>query len=151
MSDLTFRDARPDDIATILALSAAGRAGGPVPPEDARDPAFAAALAEIDADPNTRLVVAERKGDVVGCLQITVIPGLPRRGMKRGLLENVHVRADLRGGGIGTRMVRWAIGECRARGCGLVQLTSNKVRHDAHRFYKALGFVDSHEGFKLEL
>ena len=88
---------------------------------------------------------------MVGTLQVTIIPGLPRFGMKRGLLENVHVRPDQRGNGIGTQMVQWAISYCREAGCGLVQLTSNKLRLDAHRFYRTLGFEATHEGFKLFL
>jgi GNAT superfamily N-acetyltransferase len=71
--------------------------------------------------------------------------------MKRGLLENVHIRADQRGTGLGSQMVQWAIERCREAGCGLVQLTSNKVRTDAHRFYTRLGFAQTHEGFKLKL
>ncbi|MNL46384.1 aminoalkylphosphonic acid N-acetyltransferase [compost metagenome] len=80
-----------------------------------------------------------------------MIPGLPRFGMTRGLLENVHIRADQRGNGLGSEMVLWAIAQCRDAGCGMVQLTSNKVRLDAHRFYQRLGFAASHEGFKLYL
>ena len=84
-------------------------------------------------------------------MQITFIPGLPNFGMNRGILENVHIRADLRGVGHGSHMVQCAIERCSERDCGLVQLTSNKVRLDAHRFYRKLGFAQSHEGFKLML
>ena len=155
MANLTFRDAAPADIATIVGLSHAGDARGtdtpPLDPATLADPRYRAAFDEIAADPSHRLIVAERNGEIVGTLQISIIPGMPNFGMKRGMLENVHIRADQRGSGLGTEMVQWAIERCREAGCGLVQLTSNKVRHDAHRFYEKLGFVKSHEGFKLRL
>ena len=155
MTELTFRDAVPADIATVIALSHAGDARGkdapPLDPATLDDPRYRAAFDEIAADPNHRLVVAEKAGELVGTIQISFIPGLPRFGMRRGLLENVHIRADQRGSGLGTAMVAWAIERCHEAGCGMVQLTSNKVRLDAHRFYEKLGFAKTHEGFKLML
>ena len=155
MSQLTFRDATPDDIAAMLTLSHAGDWRGsetpPLDPASLADSRYRAAFDEIAADPNHRLIVAEKDGEVIGTLQISVIPGLPRFGMKRGVLENVHIRADQRGNGLGSEMVLWAIERCREAGCGMVQLTSNKVRLDAHRFYRKLGFLATHEGFKLFL
>ncbi len=155
MTTLTFRDATPADIPTMLRLSHAGDARGtdtpPLDPATLDDPRYRAAFDAIAADPAHRLIVAERDGEVVGTLQISLIPGLPNFGMKRGLIENVHIRADQRGNGLGTQMMQWAIERCREAGCGLVQLTSNKVRHEAHRFYERLGFQRSHEGFKLRL
>lgn len=151
----TFRDAVPADIATIVGLSHAGDARGkdapPLDPATLADPRYHAAFDEIAADPNHRLVVAEKDGAIIGTIQISFIPGLPNFGMKRGMLENVHIRSDQRGSGLGTQMLAWAIERCREAGCGLVQLTSNKVRHDAHRFYERLGFTSTHEGFKLRL
>jgi GNAT superfamily N-acetyltransferase len=150
----TFRDARLGDVPAILALSDAGAPPGSerrADPGSYADPRYAAAFAAIDADPAHRLIVAESDGEIVGTLQISIIPGLPNFGLARGLLENVHVRPDQRGKGLGTAMMGWAIAYCRERGCGLVQLTSNKARSEAHRFYEALGFVKSHEGFKLRL
>jgi GNAT superfamily N-acetyltransferase len=105
----------------------------------------------LDADPAHLLVVAEAAGRVVGTLQLSVLPGLARRGALRAQLEGVHVRSGSRGSGLGAAMVRWAVAESRRRGCALVQLTSQKRRTDAHRFYLRLGFTDSHEGFKLTL
>jgi GNAT superfamily N-acetyltransferase len=155
MSDLTFRDAAPADIPIMLTLSHAGDARGadtpPLDPAMFADPRTLEAFAAIDADPAHRLIVAERNGEVVGTLQVTFIPGLPNFGMKRGLLENVHIRSDQRGSGLGSIMVQWAIERCREAGCGNVQLTSNKLRLDAHRFYRKLGFEQTHEGFKLKL
>ena len=155
MTDLTFRDATQTDIPTMLELSHAGDWRGmdapPLDPATSSDPRVLEAFAEIQADPSHRLIVAELNGDVIGTLQISFLPGLPNFGMKRGLLENVHIRADLRGGGYGSKLVTWAIDRCREAGCGVVQLTSNKIRKDAHRFYVKLGFEQSHEGFKLKL
>lgn len=155
MNALLFRDATPADIPVMLRLSHAGDARGadtpPLDPASLDDPRYRLAFDEIAADANQRLIVAELAGEIVGMLQITIVPGLPNFGMKRGMLENVHVRADQRGSGHGGAMVNWAIERCRERGCGTVQLTSNKRRHDAHRFYARLGFVGSHEGFKLKL
>lgn len=155
MSDLIYRDARPEDIATMLILSHAGDARGPdtppLDPETLTDPRYRAAFDEIVADPNHRLIVVEQNGEVVGTLQISYLPGLPRFGMKRSILENVHIRADQRGKGLGSQMIAWAIERSREAGCGIVQLTSNKSRLDAHRFYRKLGFEQTHEGFKLFL
>lgn len=155
MTDLAFRDATPADIPVMLTLSHAGDARGtktpPLDPAMFTDPRTRAAFDAITADPNHRLIVAVHNNEVIGTLQISMIPGLPRFGMKRGLLENVHIRADQRGSGLGTQMVLWAIERCREAGCGMIQLTSNKVRLDAHRFYRKLGFQQSHEGFKLML
>jgi len=155
MTRITIRDAIPADIAVILTLSHNGDARGaatpPLDPSTFNDPRYRAAFDEIAADTNQRLVVAELDGEVLGTLQISFVPGLTRFGMKRGVLENVHIRADQRGTGYGSQLVNWAIEQCRHGGCGMVQLTSNKVRTDAHRFYSRLGFENSHEGFKLML
>jgi GNAT superfamily N-acetyltransferase len=97
------------------------------------------------------LIVADDGGEVVACMQITYIPGLGRHGAERSLIEAVRVRADRRGRGVGARLVTWAIERARERGCALVQLTTDKSRVDAHRFYARLGFVASHEGMKLAL
>ena len=155
MTDLTFRDATITDIPVIIGLSHAGDARGkdtpPLDPATLSDPRYRAAFDEITADPKHRLIVAEKNGEVVGTIQLSFIPGMPNFGMKRGLLENVHIRSDHRGSGLGTEMVTWAIERCREAGCGVVQLTSNKLRLDAHRFYEKLGFAKTHEGFKLRL
>jgi GNAT superfamily N-acetyltransferase len=96
-------------------------------------------------------MVADQDGDVVGTLQLTIIPGLARKGTRRGQVEAVRVRSDQRGNGLGGQLMDWAVEESRRRGCALVQLTSDASRVDAHRFYERLGFVASHQGFKLRL
>lgn len=147
---VSFRDARAEDLPAIVAMLAddplgARREGAP------DDLAYAAAFAAIVADPGERLIVAERDGAVVGSLQIGFIPGLSRRGAWRGQIEGVRVAAGARGQGIGEAMVLWAVEECRRRGCAMVQLTTDRSRADAHRFYARLGFEQSHLGFKLML
>jgi GNAT superfamily N-acetyltransferase len=115
------------------------------------DQAYERAFADIDADPRNFLVVADDSGQIAASMQVTYIPGLGRHGAERSLVEAVRVRSDRRGQGIGHQLMTWAIAEARARGCALVQLTSDKSRTDAHHFYTRLGFVGSHEGMKLVL
>jgi GNAT superfamily N-acetyltransferase len=113
--------------------------------------AYLEAFDEIDADPNQFLCVAEVDGDIVGTLQLTFIPGLTRGGAKRGLIEAVRVASHRRGERIGEAMFAWAIEQCRHQNCKLVQLTTDKARPDAHRFYDRLGFEATHIGYKLAL
>ncbi len=112
---------------------------------------YRAALRRLADDPNQHVVVAVREGRVVGTLQLTVIPGLSRRGATRSVIEAVRVHADERGSGLGTQLIQWAVDESRRQDCQLVQLTSDATRQDAHRFYERLGFTASHVGFKLAL
>ena len=146
---LELQRAAPQDVAAIVRLIlddqiSAGR--------DSRDLApYEAAFQRIDSDPAQLLVAAVLEDEVVGTLQLTVIPGLARAGALRVQVEAVRVRADRRDRGIGEAMLRWALEEARRRGCALVQLTTDKRRADAHRFYARLGFTASHEGFKLQL
>ncbi|WP_237215517.1 GNAT family N-acetyltransferase [Falsiroseomonas oryziterrae] len=113
--------------------------------------AYLDAFAAIERDPNQLLAVAEHDGRLVGMLQLSFIPGLSHRGAWRGQIESVRVAAGQRGAGLGQRMIEWAVEQCRARGCSIVQLTTDKSRADAHRFYARLGFRATHEGFKLRL
>ncbi len=106
----------------------------------------------IDGDPHQLLAVVDDSQDnVVGTMQLTFIPGLLREGGWRCNIESVRVNPGIRGNGLGAEMMRWAIDQARARGCRLVQLTSNSERVRAHRFYERLGFTRSHYGFKLNL
>lgn len=149
---LTFRKARLEDLGALVDMLADDGLGRGR--EDASRPLradYVEAFAAIDADPNQHQLVAEENGAIVGTLQITFIRGLSRRGATRGLIEGVRVAGARRGGGIGAAMMREAVALCRARGCSLVQLTTDKSRKDAHRFYARLGFEASHEGFKMTL
>jgi GNAT superfamily N-acetyltransferase len=109
------------------------------------------ALADISADPRLFQVIAERDGEVVGTMQLSITPGLSRKGMSRMNIEGVRVSSNARGGGIGHQMIEWAIDHARDSGCGLVELTTDKSRGDAHRFYENLGFERSHFGYKFKL
>ena len=149
---VVFRRAVSDDLATIVALLADDPIGrGRESPGTQLDSCYAAAFAAIERDPNQLLAVAECDSRLIGVLQLSFIPGLTRRGMWRGQIEGVRVAAEERGSGVGRAMLEWAVGECRKRGCGLVQLTSDKRRSGAHSFYEALGFEATHEGYKLSL
>jgi GNAT superfamily N-acetyltransferase len=152
MSSLTFRPAATSDLPFIVGLvveDSVVAIGDD--PHAASGPDYVAALAAIDADRNQEMLIAALGSEPIGCFQLSYIPGLMRRGMWRGLIENVHVTPSHRNKGFGGQMMAWAIERCRERGCGMVQLTSNKKRLDAHRFYRRLGFEQSHEGFKLTL
>lgn len=148
---MLFREARPDDLPAILALLADGSLEPVHDSADDNGDAYRRAFADIAADPRNLLLVAEDDSEVVACLQLTYIPGLTRRGTERALIEAVRVRADRRSAGLGTQFLTWVIELARERRCALVQLTTNKSRTDAHRFYQRLGFVASHEGMKLPL
>lgn len=152
MAPVTFRIATVADLPTILALLAddaiaRSRTGYLAEPT----PAVRAAFDEISAAPDNELIVGELAGEVIATLQLTYIPGLSRGGMWRALVEAVRVRADLRGQRIGEQLMEDAMARARARGCGLMQLTTDKRRTDAHRFYARLGFEASHEGMKRAL
>ncbi|WP_374526023.1 GNAT family N-acetyltransferase [Sphingopyxis sp.] len=150
MSQLVLREARRADLPVILAMLAEDT----IPPAreaDPSDPRYLAAFAAIDGDPNQHLIAAELDGRVVGTMQLSFLPGLSFIGSWRGLIEAVRIAADLRGQRLGEQMILWAVEQCRARDCKLVQLTSSATRTDAHRFYARLGFVQSHVGMKLHL
>ncbi len=152
MGSVTFRRALIEDLPAIVELLADDILGqqrediGPPP-----SPKYELAFHAIDKDPNQLLAVADQDGVVVGCLQLTFIPGLSRIGLWRGQIESVRVSSERRRGGLGQLLFEWAIEECRKRGCGLVQLTTDKLRPDALRFYQSLGFAATHEGMKLNL
>ncbi len=113
---------------------------------------YEAAFAAIDADPNQLLLVVEdQRSRIVATMQVSFLPGLSRGGALRAQLEAVRVAADVQRGGLGSAFLERVLDECRRRGAALVQLTTDKRRTDAHRFYERAGFVASHEGMKLEL
>ncbi|MER7574280.1 GNAT family N-acetyltransferase [Streptomyces sp. NPDC126514] len=150
MGDLEIRPATADDIPAIVALLADDPLGAQRESPDDLAP-YMAALDRLSRDANQRLMVAERQGRVVGTLQLTLVPGLSRKGATRSIIEAVRIHADERGSGLGTQFVEWAVDESRRQGCQLVQLTSDASRTDAHRFYERLGFEASHVGFKRVL
>ena len=150
MSDVEYRRATADDLPAIVAMLADDVLGATRESPDDLTP-YQHAFAAIDADPNQNLIVLKRDGVVVGTLQLTVIPGLSRKGTTRAQIEGVRVHIAERDTGLGTELFEWAIEESRRLGAQLVQLTSDVERPDAHRFYEKLGLRPTHVGFKLDL
>ncbi|MEU5657854.1 GNAT family N-acetyltransferase [Streptomyces sp. NPDC047737] len=150
MNDLDIRPAALTDIPAIVAMLADDPLGAQRESLDDLAP-YDAAFRRLAGDPNQHLVVAVRETRVVGTLQLTIVPGLSRRGATRSVIEGVRVHADERSSGLGTQLIQWAVDESRRQGCQLAQLTSDASRTDAHRFYERLGFTPSHVGFKLAL
>jgi ribosomal protein S18 acetylase RimI-like enzyme len=150
--DLVIRRAVREDLPAIVQLLADDRLGATREADVVPLPAsYSAAFEAIDRDPNHVLVVADAGGRVVGVLQLTFLPYLTYQGSWRGLIEGVRVASDQRSSGIGRQLIEWAIDRAREHRCRIVQLTSDKSRRDAIRFYERLGFVASHEGLKLHL
>ncbi len=151
-TDLTFRQATLDDLPALIKLFADDSIGGH---GDTTDPAalpqYESALAAIEASPNDLLFVGVLSGEVVATAQVTFITSLTGRGTRRMAIEAVQTRADMRGKGIGARLINHCLDVARERSIALVQLTSNAKRPDAHRFYERLGFEKSHAGFKMRL
>ncbi len=149
---LTFRQARAADIPRLVELLADDALGATR--EDLSQPlnrSYTLAFHSIDQDPNNELVVVEAEAELAGMMQLTFIPYLTHTGSWRCLIEGVRVAQAFRDQGLGTELIRWAIARAREQDCAIVQLTSDKQRPDALRFYEALGFKASHEGFKLRL
>ncbi|NQD89288.1 GNAT family N-acetyltransferase [Paenarthrobacter sp. CM16] len=146
----TLRRARRGDLPRILALLVDDQLGAVRESADDLAP-YEQAFEAIDADPSHLLVVGELAGEVVATFQLSYLPGLSRKGSWRAQIEAVRVADVLRGQGVGALMIQWAVDQARDRGCSLVQLTTDKSRVAAHRFYERLGFVASHEGMKLTL
>jgi ribosomal protein S18 acetylase RimI-like enzyme len=135
-----------DAIARLLADDGLGRGR-----ETPGDPAYSRAFGAMSAQPGNVYLVAEAGGDVVGCLQFTVIHGLSRQGASRAQIEGVRVDAARRGQGIGEALFEVAFERAAAAGCTLVQLTTDRRRSDALRFYQRLGFEATHWGMKRAL
>ncbi len=148
--DLEIRPATIDDVPEIVVMLADDALGATRESPDDMVP-YLEAFERIAKDPRQHLVIAERDGQPAGTLQLTIIHGLSRRGTTRALIESVRVHRSMRGQGLGSELIQWAIEAAREQGAGMIQLTSDASRKDAHRFYERLGFVNSHAGFKLQL
>ena len=152
MEHIVFRSALLTDVPAIVALLADDELGSQRENTGTPlDPRYVDAFQAMEADANQRLVVVADGDEIIGTLQLSFIPGIARMGSWRGQIEAVRIAAHRRDSGLGQKMFEWAISECRSRGCNLVQLTTDKSRTDAHRFYEKLGFKASHEGYKLSL
>ncbi|SDE54912.1 GNAT family N-acetyltransferase [Rhodospira trueperi] len=152
LTTLLFREARRADLPYLVALLADDRLGRARENADLPlHPDYGAAFDTIAAAPDNRLIVAEHRSAVVAFCQFIVIPYLSRRGAPRAEVESVHVRSDMRGQGIGAALMTHVIALARSSGCGMLQLTSDRTREDARRFYERLGFEASHIGMKMRL
>ena len=151
ISPVTIRRAGRGDVLSIVRMLADDPLGsGRERVEDPLPESYFRAFEAVDRDPNIQLMVAEDgEGVVVGCLQLGILPGLSSQGASRGLIEDVRVAAHCRSCGIGEQMVQWAVAQARARGCKLVELLTHNSRVDAQRFYKRLGFAQSHAGMTI--
>lgn len=150
--EILIRPARGSDLPELIALFAADAVGGH---GDTTDPSalddYQRAFDRIAASPDQTLYVAEFDGKVAGTFQTMITTSLTGRGSSSMIIEAVQTRGDLRGQGIGARMINFCIEEAKRLDVRLVQLTSNAARKDAHRFYERLGFKPSHLGFKMAL
>jgi ribosomal protein S18 acetylase RimI-like enzyme len=150
--ELSFREALKDDLPRLVKMLGEDQLGSTR--EDISQPLnsrYTSIFDQIAKDQNNELIVAEVNEEIVGMLQITFIPYLTHTGSWRCLIEGVRVHKLHRGKSFGTKLINWAIARAKERGCGIVQLTSDKKRSEAIRFYESLGFVSSHEGLKLKL
>jgi GNAT superfamily N-acetyltransferase len=143
------RPARPEDLPRVVELLAAGTLRGGEDPSDLAP--YRRALAEISADPDSEVLVADDGGQVIGLCQLITFRHLQERGGRCAEIESVHVDERRRSQGVGATLLEAAVARAQQLGCYRVQLTSNKARVDAHRFYERHGFVATHDGFKRYL
>lgn len=146
---IAFREARAEDVAAVVALLSDDVLGRTREIGSMAD--YQAAFARMQAEGANHLVVGELDGRIVATYQITFISGLSLMAVRRAQVESVRVAADLRGQGLGATLFADAEKRARAAGCALMQLTSNKSRSEAQRFYEGLGFEPSHVGYKKKL
>jgi ribosomal protein S18 acetylase RimI-like enzyme len=150
-SRVKIRPARSNDVAAIVVMLADDALGrGRERIEDPLPPSYFQAFERVERHPNIQLVVAEDQGgEVVGCLQLCILPGLSSQGASRALIEDVRVASHCRSRGIGEQLAQWAVAEAQGQGCRLVELLTHNTRVDAQRFYKRLGFQASHVGMTV--
>ncbi|MBY0097954.1 GNAT family N-acetyltransferase [Mesobacillus maritimus] len=150
--ELNFRLATEQDLDKIVAMIADDPLGSKREKYEQPLPvSYRKAFQAITADPNNELIVACKGNDIVGVQQITYTPYLTYQGGWRATIEGVRTRSSERGKGVGTDLIQWGIQRAKKRGCHLIQLTTDKKRKDALRFYERLGFKATHEGLKMTL
>lgn len=147
---LSWRKAGREDVPAVVALLADDPLGAGRETDDMAK--YYAAYDLMQSEGNNHLFVAEdAQGRVMATYQLTFISGLSRKASRRAIVESVRVASDARGQGLGAALMADAETRARAAGCSLIQLTSDKSRSDAHRFYERLGYEASHLGFKKPL
>ncbi len=148
---MKFRKAKKDDVPEIVKMIANDELGKQR--EDYQEPLpekYYQAFENIDSDINQELIVIENEeNEVIGTLQLTFIQYLTYQGGIRAQIEAVRIREDQRGKGIGEKLFKWAINRSKEKGAHLLQLTTDKKRPEALKFYEKLGFTASHDGMKL--
>ena len=148
---MNFRRAAREDVPAIIKMLSDDELGESR--EDFREPLpnkYYLAFASIDADPNQELIVVEDDDyEIIGTLQLSFTQYLTYQGRIRAQIEAVRIRKDVRGEGIGQKLFEWATERAKERGAHLLQLTTDKKRPDAIRFYEKLGFLASDEGMKI--
>ncbi|MCG8493977.1 MAG: GNAT family N-acetyltransferase [Sneathiellales bacterium] len=152
MTEIIIRKAKEKDLLSVVRLLADDQLGSVR--EDASEPIagfYLDAFKRMDEQKGNDLFVVERHNNVIGCMQLTLIAGVSRKGMTRCQIEGVRISADHRSSGLGQKMMDFALQYAKDNHCGLVQLTTDKSREDAHRFYENLGYKASHIGMKLDL
>ena len=149
---ITFREAEEADLERIVEMLSDDALGSkreryelPLPSD------YRSAFKAIDADRNNELIIAELNNQVIGVMQITFTPYMTYQGGWRATVEGVRISKEARGTGAGTQMIEYAVERAKARGCHLIQLTTDKARDDALRFYEAMGFKATHHGMKMKL
>lgn len=149
---ITFRPAQREDLESIVALLAQDALGQTRESMNSDlDPVYIAAFESIARDPGNEVIVGTDSQGIVATMQLSYIPNLTFKGATRCQIEGVRIAERMRGKGLGQKMIGWAVERADKNGCGIVQLTSNKVRDRAIAFYEALGFEASHVGFKMYL
>lgn len=147
---LIFRQVKEGDLAAIVVMLASDVLGSTREnPNDLQK--YRIAFQEISADKNNFLAVVEFENRLIGTCHLTIMPSLPLQGSKRMNIESVRVVDEFSNCGIGSWMMQKAIEFAKKHEVKIVQLTSNKSRIRAHKFYEKLGFEKSHEGMKLKL
>ncbi len=152
LEKIEFKNATLADLPEIVFLLADDELGKTrESPSKTVEPSYVQAFEEIAKDPNNEIIVGKLAGKIIAVMQITYIANLTFRGSRRALIEGVRVSTPLRANGIGRRLFEIAFAKARAKGCKIAQLTSNKTRKGAFRFYEVLGLKATHEGFKYDL
>ncbi|MGG4495710.1 GNAT family N-acetyltransferase [Brevibacillus reuszeri] len=149
---VTFRKATANDLDKIVQMLADDELGKTRERYETPLPdSYLKAFEAIDKDPNNELIVACLGEEIVGVEQITFTPYLTHQGSWRATIEGVRTASSERGKGLGSQLILWAVERAKERGCHIVQLTTDKKRPDALRFYERLGFIATHEGLKMKL
>jgi GNAT superfamily N-acetyltransferase len=151
-NELVFRLANEEDLIDIVRMLADDPIGATREKFDNNlSDNYIKAFKNIQSDSNQELTIVELNGEKVATFQLTYIQYLTHQGGLRAQVEAVRTNSNYRGQGIGKKVFNYIIERATAKGCNLLQLTSDKKRPEAIRFYETIGFIATHEGMKLKL